>query len=749
LPLVTLELSDSRLFYHLNRRNVYVLILGHATSTAKFGKIPPVVSFLVSILALFGATADLRGDAIIRSSEGLTAACRDNLRNRAFELEGTVIIPATVPRGSFTLLLDRQLVVLTDMHTNLTQGVSYGDRVIASGRTEPYRSGLKTTANCLALCRLESGERPYAPLVTIQDFITGDRHRTPLVSLRGVLQDVFPDDLDSTFICGILKDGPNAVNLICHCPRSWLAGFRSLLGCDVIVTGVAANNVRKSPRHLDPRLDVAGTNAFHVVSRPVGYPFNAPALPANCPADPRFIATLGPRTLRGTVLVSWGGESFLFKTPDGKVVRADLIEGPLPRAQTPIEAVGVVETDLCDLTLSRASWRPTAPLGVRCDKPKDTSLRDLFTNGRIHYPSLNVAAHGKALTVRGTVKNVAQGEDGTRKLLLADGNHTILVLCGHEARGNPPPEEDWRIAVTGICVKDSDVWRQTVPIPKIRGLFLVPRTDGDLVVLRKSPLWTPARFALVLAGLMAFLVAVLIWNTSLRVLVARRSHQVIKEQERKIESELRIRERTRLAADLHDNTVQNLTAIAYRITAAQGALDDRDSEAGRILQVAAKMLKSCRTALRQCLWDLRNDALSEPNFEIAILKTVETVAGDTKLSVRFAGQRNLVNDSTAHAVLNILRELVSNATIHGNATSVSIAGEARPGIIRFSVRDNGTGFDPAHRLGQDDGHFGLDGILERLDSLGGTLEIESSKGKGTYARVVIQSKQLPQGRDRT
>ena len=61
------------------------------------------------------------------------------------------------------------------------------------------------------------------------------------------------------------------------------------------------------------------------------------------------------------------------------------------------------------------------------------------------------------------------------------------------------------------------------------------------------------------------------------------------------------------------------------------------------------------------------------------------------------------------------------------------AGEVHAGALNISVRDDGCGFDTSTRPGQTEGHFGLDGIIERVERLGGTFEIESSPGRGTYA----------------
>ena len=57
--------------------------------------------------------------------------------------------------------------------------------------------------------------------------------------------------------------------------------------------------------------------------------------------------------------------------------------------------------------------------------------------------------------------------------------------------------------------------------------------------------------------------------------------------------------------------------------------------------------------------------------------------------------------------------------------------------VRFSVRDDGSGFDPDVHPGPSQGHFGLQGVKERVNRLGGKLEIESVPGKGTHVKVEL------------
>ena len=315
----------------------------------------------------------------------------------------------------------------------------------------------------------------------------------------------------------------------------------------------------------------------------------------------------------------------------------------------------------------------------------------------------------------------------------------ILVNCTAAQTALQYVDEGSRIEVTGVCVKDSDLWRPSVAVPKIRGIFLVVRSSDDIRILQTPPWWTPRRLMIVLAALLVVIAAILIWNGTLRYMVARKSRALLREQTAKLHETLRIGERTQLAAELHDYLAQNLTVVAFQMTAAQTALGNQKNDIANYVETAARMLKSCRTDLRRCLWDLRSDVLDEMDFTKAIEKTVKPIVGKAKLSIRFKGKRSDLSDSTAHAILSMMRELAANAVNHGNAQLIRIAGECLDQGIRFSITDDGSGFDINAIPNQDAGHFGLDGIRERLNRLGGTLSINSQPGHGTYIRLTIPS----------
>ena len=90
-------------------------------------------------------------------------------------------------------------------------------------------------------------------------------------------------------------------------------------------------------------------------------------------------------------------------------------------------------------------------------------------------------------------------------------------------------------------------------------------------------------------------------------------------------------------------------------------------------------------------------------------------------------------------LLHIVRELVTNAVRHGGARHIRVAGAFETGTLKFSVTDDGCGFDPAASPGADEGHFGLQGVYERVETAGGEITIESSPGHGSKLTISLPS----------
>jgi len=274
-----------------------------------------------------------------------------------------------------------------------------------------------------------------------------------------------------------------------------------------------------------------------------------------------------------------------------------------------------------------------------------------------------------------------------------------------------------------------------------RGNWLVTaKNDESANVMRLPQFLTTTNVVLAVSGIAALMLFVLAWNTLLRRHIDRRSRELADERLASFSSGLKVEERTRLSVELHDTISQMLTGISLELDAARDFARSDAKEMNRHLDLAARSLASCRNDLRNCMWDLRNQTLDDVTMDDAIRRTLAPHLSGASLAVRFAADRELFSDTTALAILRIIRELVMNAVRHGNATSVKVAGCIENGRLLFSVTDDGCGFDPGAAPGVELGHFGLQGVAERAEHFNGEMKIDSTPGKGTCVTVVLSLK---------
>ena len=557
------------------------------------------------------------------------------------------------------------------------------------------------------------------------------------VRVSGVVADAFRDESSPDFTFLVLVSDDQAIYL----PSLGMADgdLAKLIDASVSVIGYCTSYRGVGPRSkLGYEIYYDGPDAITVLRPAPADPFSVPAL-AGGVLDvwhPRPGESLR-RKVRGTVLAAWRKNRILVRTAAGELSTVDLAKPVRPACGAFIEAAGLPETDFYHLNLSRATWRESEPFAVSNPPPEAVTANALLrdADGRRKF---DVSYHGRTVRLSGTVSNLP-GHD------LADDG-VMHLKCGEflvpvDASARPAALDGLvlgcEVEVTGVCVLDTENWRPQSPFPHIRGLSIVIRGEDDVLVLSRPSWWTTRRLLAVIGSLFAALLAILVWNVGLRILIERRGRQLFRAQIAKAESELRVDERTRLAVELHDSISQNLTGVALEINAAGRAA--APGAARRHLSLATRALKSCRNELRNYLWDLRNDALAEHDMAEAIRQTLAPQIGDARLAVRFNVPRTRFTDQTAHAILRIVRELAVNAVRHGGATEIRVAGSEEAGWLRFSVQDNGRGFDPAAIPGISEGHFGLQGIRERARGFNGSLEIDSAPGRGARITVALQT----------
>ena len=561
----------------------------------------------------------------------------------------------------------------------------------------------------------------------------------------GLVTDAFRDETHDGYIwLAVVGSGGNfnaTIDLLYCSDTNVERRLKALIGAEVSIYGIHDPSIEVKRPFRGPTLQFGRLSDIRIRKPAPADPFDVPELGRMTYRPPGTVSSTGRRKKSGLVLASWDNE-FLMEIYDPRYrfnhvryMRIELAEQAPPPVGTYVTAVGFTETDLSHINFSRARWKsadkPTPEIVP--NRPIDLHLQEPFTNGTSRI-KINPLLHGTPLRVRGTVQSLYHD---TPRMILQCENELVTVVFPEPLRN--ALARGATVEVTGICIVDIDNWRPNTIFPRMNGFFLVTRGADDIRILKNPPWWTPGRMLVVIGVLFGAIFAILLWNASLRILADRRGRQLLREQLGKAKMAFKVEERTRLAVELHDSLAQNLTGVAFQINAANRTGVTNPEKLQRHLDVASKTLTSCREELRNCLWDLRSRALEEPDFNRAIRTTVAQHIGEADLAVRFNVPRARISDDTAHTVLRIVRELASNAVRHGHATAVKIAGSLDGGTLRFSVADNGTGFTPESSPGTAQGHFGLQGVRERLQSIHGRIDIDSEPGKGTRIAVTIDA----------
>jgi two-component system NarL family sensor kinase len=197
-------------------------------------------------------------------------------------------------------------------------------------------------------------------------------------------------------------------------------------------------------------------------------------------------------------------------------------------------------------------------------------------------------------------------------------------------------------------------------------------------------------------------------------------------------------ERNRLAREIHDTLAQGLTATGLQLESAE-ALLDHEAGAERAREALRRALSLTRSNLdeaRRSVLDLRAAPLEGRSLPEALKTLVDRWEAETGINTRFKainGSHPLPSRVEV-ALYRVCQEALTNVARHAGADRVSIRLVATPDEVRLVIRDDGCGFDPS-RVTEE--RHGMIGMRERADTIGGSIEVESSSDSGTRIEVAV------------
>jgi two-component system, NarL family, sensor kinase len=199
-------------------------------------------------------------------------------------------------------------------------------------------------------------------------------------------------------------------------------------------------------------------------------------------------------------------------------------------------------------------------------------------------------------------------------------------------------------------------------------------------------------------------------------------------------------ERRRIAADLHDSTVQRLAGVSLSLAASANAMpaDEERAEARGALSRAAAETRETIRELRTLLVDIYPPTLQRSGLSAALDDLVAPLrAAGIAVSLALPDELELPGDTEA-LLYRVAQEALRNARTHGEATTVDVTVETPERTAVLCVVDNGRGFCPEEtEQSHDNHHFGLRLMRDLADHAGGTLTVLSAPDHGTLVRLEV------------
>ena len=201
-------------------------------------------------------------------------------------------------------------------------------------------------------------------------------------------------------------------------------------------------------------------------------------------------------------------------------------------------------------------------------------------------------------------------------------------------------------------------------------------------------------------------------------------------------------ERQRIARDLHDTTVQNLTSLVHKSELCAKLIDIDAIRAKLELNTMSNTIKSVINDMRGIIYNLKPMTLDDLGLTITVQRYANKIMDLNNIQVKVQAneERKEILPVIRLTLFRIIQEACNNILKHANASLINIDITYDENRIHLRIRDNGLGFimdEVRPKSPEQSSSFGLTFMRERTSLLSGTFEIQSDKGKGTIISVSV------------
>ncbi|MGD1019544.1 MAG: sensor histidine kinase [Verrucomicrobiia bacterium] len=218
------------------------------------------------------------------------------------------------------------------------------------------------------------------------------------------------------------------------------------------------------------------------------------------------------------------------------------------------------------------------------------------------------------------------------------------------------------------------------------------------------------------------------------LVAARRELRLARDREVELAT---LRERERLARDLHDNLGRTLVTLTVQLEAVQRLLPADLDRAGPLLEEMKTLSRSSTEALRRSLDNLRAAGLGDKSLTQALPSLCADVSRRTglKIDCQIAAGVDGLPPAVAEALWHVAQEGLTNVEKHAQAHQVVVNLSLQPQLAVLRVSDDGVG--PSPDAESKPGHYGLRGLRERVEGVGGTFRLTTAHPKGALIEARV------------
>jgi len=446
------------------------------------------------------------------------------------------------------------------------------------------------------------------------------------------------------------------------------------------------STTRTLDQYLDPLRREAERHKFNLESRPIGTLLLDPSEGSQ------------PATVRGIVTLV-----------NPVVYVQDATGAVLVQPREPSESLRVGDEVEAQGTLSRVNFVPA--LG-------QASLQVLWPNSQIipivvtPFELASGRSRGRFVETEGIYRSQFVAPNHSLLLKLENDSQEFYAIVGQDIAGSLPKhlEPGSRLRLRGVASSDETFTRNLVPFA-----ILLPSVT-DIQVIGLPSWWTRDHIAFALVALL---------------FLAGAAHLVLSYEQR-WRHEAILRERERMALEIHDTLAQSFAGIAFQLQAVRADIPESDPLHHQ-LDAALDMVRRSHNEAKRSIITVQTPSARGANIAESLKQAAEKLCSGRAPEIHSVsqGRSGKIPEAVADAMFLVGLEAVNNSLRHSGASKIDISLLVRNEIAQLTVKDNGAGF-----VADTESYgFGLRGMSRRAASAQAQLKIASEPGCGTSVQV--------------